>query len=225
MKYIYFFVFIFSIAFVAQAQKRITVTGTVTNAAGEPIRRANFFVDSVQIGAKTNKKGQFKLKLAPNTTNITVFEKTYGLVSKMYSGETVVNFKFPSAKEVLSEKELKALGFKIPVRSGSVQGQVVNFDDNTEEIEIYDDIFQLIDRNFSGVQVNGNQIIIKRGGGNGSFGATNPLFIVDGSFVGSISNILPDAVRRIQILRGSDTTIYGTRGNNGVILITLKTTD
>jgi TonB-dependent SusC/RagA subfamily outer membrane receptor len=51
--------------------------------------------------------------------------------------------------------------------------------------------------------------------------STEPLFVVDGMVVSSISDIQPFTVKSIEILKGSSASIYGSRGANGVILIKL----
>jgi TonB-dependent SusC/RagA subfamily outer membrane receptor len=52
--------------------------------------------------------------------------------------------------------------------------------------------------------------------------STQPLFVVDDVIVNSIDNILPAMVKSIEVLKGSGAAIYGSRGANGVILITTK---
>jgi TonB-dependent SusC/RagA subfamily outer membrane receptor len=51
---------------------------------------------------------------------------------------------------------------------------------------------------------------------------TEALFVVNGTPVNSIDNIRPQEVKSIDVLKGPDASIYGSRGANGVILITLK---
>jgi TonB-dependent SusC/RagA subfamily outer membrane receptor len=70
-----------------------------------------------------------------------------------------------------------------------------------------------------GVDVVGNKITIR---GVGSLNlSSDPLFVVDGVAVSSIDNISPREVKSITVLKGASAAIYGTRGANGVILITL----
>jgi TonB-dependent SusC/RagA subfamily outer membrane receptor len=71
-----------------------------------------------------------------------------------------------------------------------------------------------------GVEVVGHSITIR--GASTATMNTEPLFVVDGTPVMSIENILPQEVKSIDVLKGSAASIYGTRGTNGVILITLK---
>lgn len=56
-----------------------------------------------------------------------------------------------------------------------------------------------------------------------SISLTNePLYVVDGTPVSSVDNISPVMVKSVSVLKGSSATIYGSRGANGVFLITLK---
>lgn len=69
------------------------------------------------------------------------------------------------------------------------------------------------------LQVSGRKIVIR---GVGTINNTDPLFVVNGIIVGSIDDISPQTVKSIEILKGGDAAMYGSRGANGVILITLK---
>ena len=52
--------------------------------------------------------------------------------------------------------------------------------------------------------------------------SSDPLFIVDGMPVSSLDDITPVMVKSIEVLKGSAAAVYGSRGANGVILITLR---
>lgn len=70
------------------------------------------------------------------------------------------------------------------------------------------------------MQVSGKSISIQ---GVSSFTLTDePLFVVDGMVVSSIDDVQPLMVKSIEVLKGSAASIYGSRGANGVIMITLK---
>ncbi|MFN2337116.1 MAG: TonB-dependent receptor plug domain-containing protein, partial [Bacteroidales bacterium] len=93
-------------------------------------------------------------------------------------------------------------------------------DAQNEAYGSYTNIYELIQGKVPGVQVTGNKITIR---GIGSMNlSTDPLFVVDGVVVYSIDNISPSQVKSISVLKGSNAAIYGTRGANGVILITMK---
>jgi len=87
----------------------------------------------------------------------------------------------------------------------------------------YTDIYSLLRSEGSGIQVsNSGSITIL--GGNNSFtaGASQALLIVDGQNYPSIDWVRPCVVASINILKGTDAAIYGTRGGNGVVVITTK---
>jgi TonB-dependent SusC/RagA subfamily outer membrane receptor len=77
----------------------------------------------------------------------------------------------------------------------------------------------LLKGEFPSVRVTGTSINIQ--GSFSLYASTEPLFVVDGVAVESIGNIPPQIVSSIEVLKGASATIYGTRGSNGVILITL----
>jgi TonB-dependent SusC/RagA subfamily outer membrane receptor len=72
-----------------------------------------------------------------------------------------------------------------------------------------------------GVEVSGKSIKIR--GSNSLNVSTEPLFVVDGVIVKEIDDISPETVKSIEVLKGPDASIYGTRGSNGVIVITRRT--
>jgi len=81
-------------------------------------------------------------------------------------------------------------------------------------------------RRLPGVQVSGrgNNVRIKVSGAESFMSGTDPLFVVNGTAIGTdyaqvVNTIHPNDVKSISVLKGADAAIYGTRGANGVILI------
>jgi TonB-dependent SusC/RagA subfamily outer membrane receptor len=83
-------------------------------------------------------------------------------------------------------------------------------------------LFEIMQGRIPGVSITGNQIVI-RGVGT-LMGSTDPLVLVDGVPSGTdvLGSIPPNDVDRIEILKGSSTAIYGSRGGNGVIAVYTK---
>jgi TonB-dependent SusC/RagA subfamily outer membrane receptor len=83
-------------------------------------------------------------------------------------------------------------------------------------------------RSLPGVTVTGSDDNIKiLVGGMGSFSYNEPLFVINGNAVGLnfaqiAASINPNEITSVSVLKGSDATIYGTRGANGVIVIRTK---
>jgi TonB-dependent SusC/RagA subfamily outer membrane receptor len=69
------------------------------------------------------------------------------------------------------------------------------------------------------VQVSGKSITIR--GRNSINSGGQPLIIVDGIMTSSLDNITPQMVKSIEVIKDASASIYGTRGANGVIIITL----
>lgn len=107
--------------------------------------------------------------------------------------------------------------------------QEIDKDDNTGSVSrlkvkrgtSYSNIYDYIQGRVPGVQVTNGQIIIR--GLNSIIGDCAPLILVDGIEMSDISSISPDDVDTIDVLKDASTTaIYGSRGGNGVIVITTK---
>jgi TonB-dependent SusC/RagA subfamily outer membrane receptor len=90
-----------------------------------------------------------------------------------------------------------------------------NMDNNS-----YKDIYDMIRGKVPGVSVIGSTIKIR--GIRSVNGSSDPMFIVDGAETFSINDISPSQVNSITVLKGTESAIYGSRGANGVIVITLK---
>lgn len=84
-------------------------------------------------------------------------------------------------------------------------------------------------RRLPGVQVSGsgNNVRVKVSGSESFMANTDPLYVVNGTAVGTnyaqiVNTVYPNDVKSISVLKGADAAIYGTRGANGVILIRTK---
>ncbi len=87
----------------------------------------------------------------------------------------------------------------------------------------YSNIYDYLQGRVAGLEVNGTSIRIR--GERSLLGSNEPLILVDGMETDDISNISPDEVQSIDVLKdASSTALYGSRGANGVILITLRKT-
>lgn len=197
-------------SFYSHSQKMIEVRGTVLDPSGMPIKRAVLFVDSVKTFVKTNNKGIYKTSAREGTKSLAIFSDKHGLLSKQYNGESQVDFIFEGSVDHLTETDLQAMGFSLEApRKGRMDPS--NFKD-------YENIYVLIQAMFSGIEVNGSNIVVR---GANSFGDNTPLFVVDSNYVSSIDFVNPVDVRSIELLKGGDAAFYGARGANGVFVIEL----
>ena len=91
-----------------------------------------------------------------------------------------------------------------------------------ETLQNYSNLAQILQGRVPGVMVTGDNIIIR--GVNTIYGSTDPLFLIDGVPVdkGFAMSVNPYDIDRIEILKGPESAIYGSRGANGVIAIYTK---
>ena len=191
--------------------ERVELKGLVTTANGNPIKGAILYVDSVKTFVRTNRKGFYKTKIYKDTESVMVYAPAHGLYSKDFNGTEELNFQFVNSIDHLTENDLEELGYITEApRKGTI---------DPSKFKEFSTIYQLIREMFTGVEVNGNRIVVR---GVSSFGDNTPLFIVDDNYVTDISFVLRAEVKSIQLLKGSDATMYGSRGTNGVFIIHLR---
>lgn len=202
------------------------VSGKVTDTNENPVKGAAIFVDEVSTGKQTNKKGVYKIKIEPAAKEISILTSDGRTAVQPYSGNAEVNFSVPvnfaGTGNVVPKTEAEDEQVNIGYGTVSKKNVTTNVSKVNSEKDpyVYQDIYEML-RGKPGVQVSGKTIKIQ-GGVNSFTSGTEPLFVVDGVIVSTIDNVLPQAVKSIEILKGSSAAIYGSRGANGVILISLK---
>lgn len=122
--------------------------------------------------------------------------------------------------EVLDSERAVEVGYGKEVKHSMSEPVSVVDVDKKDKVVTYRDIYEMIQGKCPGVQVVGDRILIR--GLSTLNSSTDPLFIVDGQPVSNISSINPNDVKSISVLKDSAAAIYGNRGANGVIVITLK---
>jgi TonB-dependent starch-binding outer membrane protein SusC len=205
----------------AQKQSKIVITGVVVDEAQLPVSGASIFVDDTETMVKTNRRGEFKVKIKPGSKMVIAIKPEEGIAGKEIGDQTEFRLVLDRARisEILKtnpDDELVDIGYgSIPRKN--LTGTVGKIDGTNLKYASYTSIYDMIKGEVPGVQVNGNSITIR---GTGSImSSTEPLFIVDGIAVDRISDISPAEVKSIEVLKGASASIYGSRGANGVILI------
>jgi len=218
-----------SFAFTTMAQT--TVTGNVVDNNGETVIGATVLEEGTTNGTVTDIDGNFSLSVSsPNATlqissfgyqnqNVALNGRTFVKVTLnddavMLQDVVAIGYGSQRRKEVTGAvTSMKSDDFNAGIRSspvGLLQGKVAGL--NIIRGSAGSDPTQT---GFS-IQIRGFSTLDQ---GTGS----TPLFIVDGIPVNNIDNISPDDIASMDILKdGSAAAIYGTRGTNGVIIITTK---
>lgn len=218
----------FLMAFQASPQKpqqiRKMIYGHVSTLTGDPVKGAILFVDGRNMNKRTNRKGFYKIKVKDSARIIAAYSEKMGSDEVLYSGQDTINFVLNgsfNARVYIPEKEDEYVNIgygkvkrdDLTTSVGSVRKEKINQPH-------YTDIYTMIQGEVPGVTVTGDRIIVR--GIHTINASTDPLFVVDGVIVSSISHINPQDVESIDILKGPSASIYGVNGANGAILINTK---
>jgi TonB-dependent SusC/RagA subfamily outer membrane receptor len=209
-----------------KSSKRITITGTVTDVSGNPISNAIVMIDGQRTSSVTDASGKYTVKTKNSAGKIAIFTFGSGIKEESIGGRTEINFNFgasslsqqPEQKNNIGEEGVNT-GYGY-VKEKNLTNNITSIDATDKKYAAYSNIYEMIQREVSGVTVNGQNIVIQ--GARDFFGTVPPLFVVDGVYVDDISAIKPSYVEKIEVLKGSAAAMYGSRGYGGVILITTK---
>lgn len=214
----------FLITFPASGQKeskKHLLTGKVTDNSGKPVKGAMIYVDDVNTWKSTDKNGNYKVKVKPDAIEISAISDGSGSGKNEIGGRQTIDIVLNGiiAQEEEKNDEKINVGYGEVDRKNLTQS-VSKLNKNSTLVESYTNIYDMIKGQIPGVAVQGTSIRIQ--GANSFMGSTEPLLVVDGMIVQSLEDISPRDVKSIEVLKGSSAAIYGSRGSNGVILITLK---
>lgn len=205
-------------------QKNQTITGKVVDKNGEPIIGANVLVKGTTNGTVTDVDGNYTLDVPENA----VLQISYiGYLTQELPvlNKTVITVRLVEDTQSLDEVVVVGYGTQ---KKGEIASAISSVkSDNFVKIPTTD-AAQLIRGQVAGLNVVtpdanpvGKSQITLRGAGTLK-SSTTPLVLIDG-VPGDMDTVSPDAIEQIDILKdGSAAAIYGTRGTNGVILITTK---
>ncbi len=212
------------ISYSQKSLKKITVSGYVKDGTDTPVANAIIIVDGEKTAFFTNDKGFYKARINQGSSSIGVLTQTSGKVEEPINGRGRIDFRFEGSVPIQvsgkadPEDEAVDMGLRT-AKKKSLTSPVDVVDGTKSKYASYDNIYDMIKNEVPGVMVSGNSIRIRTAT---SINASNePLFVVDGVPVNTIDNIVPQMVKSIQVLKGSSAAIYGMRGSNGVIVISL----
>ena len=214
----------FNISSAQKAGKKITISGHVVDGTQAYVANAIVLVDGNKTDVVTDEKGRYKIKVKPGAYKVGILTMSNGILEEPLDGRTTINFTFEgTVVPQISDKvnpgdEVIDIGYG-SIKKKNITGNVSKIDGSNPRYASYRSIYDMIRGEVPGVQVNGSSIRIQ--GASSFMLSTEPLFVVDGMVISSISDIQPYTVKSIEILKGSSASIYGSRGANGVILIRL----
>ena len=203
------------------------IKGNVTDNTGEPIIGASVIEDgSASNGGVTDIDGNFTITLKGNSKKLKV--SYVGMKPQVVnvSGKSVVNIKLEDDATTLNDVVVIGYG---SVKKKDLTGSVATVNNKALEAVPVANATEALQGKMAGVQITATEgspdaeMKIRVRGGGSITGDNTPLYIVDGFPVESISDIPASEIEDITVLKdASSTAIYGSRGANGVILVTTK---
>jgi TonB-linked SusC/RagA family outer membrane protein len=242
MKKLYIFMAFLFLAGISYGQR--TITGTVTDEAGETLIGANVIVKGTTVGTVSDFDGNFELVVPDGSTTLEFSYTGYSTTDIKLGASNIVNVTMAEGVQ-LTELVVTALGISRNEKALSYSVQQVNAEDivATQTRSALESLKGKV----AGVQLitasgaPGASTNVKLRGVSSFTGNNEPLFVVDGVPVNNVSNngggqltgavdggnaigdINPDDIESINVLKGaSAAALYGSRAANGVILITTK---
>lgn len=207
------------------AQTR-TVEGTVTGTDdGSPLPGVNVVVKGTTKGTATDAGGKYKVELAEGENALIFSFIGYKTQTVDVGGRTTVDVGLESDAATLDEVVVIGYG---TVRKSDLTGSVASVK-SEELVKLpFSSATQALQGKIAGVQVISNSGAPGAGSsvrirGVATTGNPDPLFVVDGVFLSNMDFLNPADIASIEVLKdASATAIYGSRGANGVIIVTTK---
>ena len=203
-----------------------TVSGTVTSNEGEPLIGVNILEAGTSNGTVTDLDGKYTLTV-PDGASLEFSYTGHNSETIAVAGRSMIDVSLAPGV-ALDEVVVTALGISREKKSITYAAQNADIGGLTEARPT--NMLEGLSGNVAGISVNrvgsgvsGAAKVILRG--NRSIaGSSQPLYVVDGvTLGGDISNLSADDIESITVLKGANAAaLYGSRANNGVIIVTTK---
>eukprot|EP01029_Cantina_marsupialis_P000113 TRINITY_DN1011_c0_g1_i1.p2 TRINITY_DN1011_c0_g1~~TRINITY_DN1011_c0_g1_i1.p2 ORF type:complete len:1059 (+),score=142.25 TRINITY_DN1011_c0_g1_i1:4702-7878(+) len=230
-----------------QSFAQTQITGTVSGADGLTLPGVNVLIKGTAVGTTTNIDGKYTIEV-PNAEAVLLYS-FIGFESQevVVGSQKVIDIVLQNSTESLEEVVVVGYG---EVRKRDVTGSISKVKESENVARQYSSVDALLQGRSSGVQVVSNPgspgaaVSVRIRGTNSLRGNNEPLYVVDGVIISSagedvldastdanelqapqngLTGLNPRDIESIEILKdASATAIYGSRGANGVVLITTK---
>ena len=210
---------------VAMAQGK--VTGTVVDASGEPVIGASVMVKGTSTGTVTDYDGNFTIDNVSQNATLVISYVGYRTQNVAVGGKSQFNITLEDDKQLLDEVVVVGYGVQ---RKSDVTGALTRVGEKEINSRPVNNAFEALQGKAAGVDITTSErpgtvggIMIR--GQRSIHAGKGPLYVVDGVPLqsGGIEALNPRDIESIDILKdASSTAIYGSRGANGVVLVTTK---
>jgi TonB-linked SusC/RagA family outer membrane protein len=203
-----------------------TITGTVTNTAGDPIQGVSVTIRGSAGGTTTDAEGKFKLVIPDEGVTLQFSSVGYQTRTMSVGSGSTLNVKLTEVAAGLNDVVVIGYG---TAKKSDLTGAVASLKGDQLLDRPVPNVSQALEGKIPGVDVmiNSNapgQPAKVRVRGIGSINSSlDPLYVVDGVTGVDINTINPHEIASLEVLKdASSTAIYGARGANGVIMVSTK---
>ena len=206
-----------------------TITGVVTDESGEPLIGAGVVVEGTTIGTVTGIDGDYTLTVPADAVNLVFSFIGLSEQTVPIAGQTVINVVLKVDSTFLDE--VVVVGYQT-VKRRDLLGAVASVGSDKLTEQPVTSVSQALSGKMAGVSVVTTEgdpdadVKIRVRGGSSITQDNSPLYIVDGFPVESINDIPSSEIQSIDVLKDAfSTAIYGSRGANGVVIVTTKSAE
>jgi len=210
------------------SQQQRTVTGQVVDADNSPVAGVTVLVEGTSLGTITDNNGFYTINIGPDIQDPVLMFSFIGMKSQSVAVGNRTTINITMSEELVSVDEVVVIGYGT-VKKSDLTGSVASVKPDEILKAPVARIDQVMQGRAAGVYVTsysnepGGGTTIRIRGGNSITAGNEPLYVIDGVIGASLNSIAPNDIESIEVLKdASSTAIYGTRGANGVILITSK---
>jgi TonB-linked SusC/RagA family outer membrane protein len=208
------------------AIQQLKINGTVTDENGKPLPGATIQIEGTSVGVLSDANGKYSIDIK-NVNAVLVFSFVgYDAQRVSVNGRTTIDLQMvPNSKQL---EEVVVVGYgqqkkrDITGATSSIKADVIASRPITR-------VDQALQGTTPGVSVEstsgqpGTELSVRIRGINSITGSNDPLYVIDGYVGGNIASISPEDIETIEVLKdASATAIYGSRGSNGVVMVTTK---
>jgi len=220
----FLFLAIFMAFSLGSSAQQKQLSGKIIDTDGSAVPGVTVVVEGTTIGTVTNLDGEFSLSVPADSKTLS-FSYVGMLTQKVEIGN-VTAFQITMQPDVIGVDEVVVIGYGTRKKE-ELTGSISTVSEKQMKISSAPSVVSRMQGQISGVTITsgntpGSDATI-RIHGIGTVNDPNPLYVIDGVPVGPGNNINPNDVESISVLKdASSAAIYGSRGANGVILITTK---
>lgn len=210
------------------SQNNFKVSGKVTDEAGKPVSGATVQVKGTSVATATNTDGSYSLMVTSGNSTLVISSVGFDEQEVSINNKSEVNVSIVNSASALGEVYV-TVGYAT-VKKKDVTGSVAGINQKDIRSRPVDNALQAMQGKVAGVDITSNE----RPGTVGSINirgvrsltaSNSPLFVVDGIplTTGGIDYLNPNDIESIDVLKdASATAIFGSRGANGVVIVTTK---